>query len=299
MANRACYYNPVKSVGYVCWLRIIACQNEWFDARGRCFVWRACSFYVDRQIVLWRNTRFFTRGNRHRGNLQLVVPLSIVLRQYLFERVENSNPLHLFVPGTFYRIVRSYSDQARHQRKTPVMLLLSNALSGPKEGDTSASTGRVMSPSVRWKRMHPIMWRGDLLALFKLISTGDTCRISDYFKVGWARTFCSAMHGTSLAVSTDMSSTSCWFILAETVTLVDEAFGAGGYFRHSHKDDAWKAAKLLSLLTFGCTFRAFVYIASGHLGCMHGLWRYGRKLLFPGTSLFAELCTCFLPLVKP
>ena len=36
------------------------------------------------------------------------------------------------------------------------MLLSSNTVSGPKEDNTTASTGKVLPPSVRWKRIYPI-----------------------------------------------------------------------------------------------------------------------------------------------
>ena len=68
--------------------------------------------------------------------------------------------------------------------KAPIILLSSSILSGPRLGKTSASTGRVISPSVRLKRMYPKISSCDPSALRRLIAFGGTANISVFFKVG-------------------------------------------------------------------------------------------------------------------
>ena len=50
----------------------------------------------------------------------------------------------------------------------------SDILLGPDGGNTSTSTGRVTSPSARWKRMYPSIFRGGPSALLNLIAPAGT-----------------------------------------------------------------------------------------------------------------------------
>ena len=75
--------------------------------------------------------------------------------------------------------------------------LSSSIMFGPREGNTNASTCRVLSPSVSSKRTYPKILRGDL----RLIAPVGTGKISVYFIVGCVWTKLTEMHGTSVAVS--------------------------------------------------------------------------------------------------
>ena len=74
-------------------------------------------------------------------------------------------------------------------------------MSGPREGNTHASTGRVISPSVGSKRVCPQILRGDPSALLRLIVPVGTAKLSVPFIVGCVWTKLTEMHGTSVAVS--------------------------------------------------------------------------------------------------
>ena len=72
-------------------------------------------------------------------------------------------------------------------------------MSGPNEGNTSAFTGRVISPNVR-KRTYPKILR-ESSALLRLIASGAAAKSPVSFSVGFVCTNFTDMHGTSNAVS--------------------------------------------------------------------------------------------------
>ena len=86
-------------------------------------------------------------------------------------------------------------------------LLSSNILSGPRLGNTNASTGRVISPKVRLKRMYPRISNADPSALFNCIAPGGTCFRGKCCSIGCDLMKDADIHGTSAAVSIVRSDT--------------------------------------------------------------------------------------------
>ena len=104
--------------------------------------------------------------------------------------------------------------------------------SGPRLGNTNASTGRVFVPKVRSNRMNPKISIGEPSALLRSIDLGGTGLISVTFSFGCSFMDSLLMHGTSAAESIVISSTEIPFTLAATRTRAeaqDNAVGVSGY----------------------------------------------------------------------
>ena len=130
--------------------------------------------------------------------------------------------------------------------KAPIKLLSSSILSGPRLGKTSASTGRVISPSVRLKRMYFMISSCDGSALRRFIAFGRTADISVFFKVGCWRKKSTATHGMSLAESIVRSTTGWSFTLPGIRTCLKVVFNAVGCFWYSLNEDALNETKRCS-----------------------------------------------------
>lgn len=84
----------------------------------------------------------------------------------------------------FFSEVSSVLAQTRPKRCYLILEVLS-MLSGPTFGNTSASTGGVLSPSVKAKRMRPnLFFRGDSSALLSLRAPGGTGVNGLFFSAG-------------------------------------------------------------------------------------------------------------------
>ena len=65
-----------------------------------------------------------------------------------------------------------------------MMVISSSVLFGANAGNTSASTGRLISPKLRWKRTYRKLWRDDSSEALQLIAPGGTTIFFSAFHCG-------------------------------------------------------------------------------------------------------------------